>query len=215
MAVTHKSPRGRAQARVRTDRHRTLSSTVSSPRRLCCLTRTPRLFKSSCDERLRELDPVGQRETDLAHRIVSLLWRLNRFARVEAGLFITDRADRDREYFESRVRAFEKRPPDPLLEMVESFIPKASSQVEITDEARHAAAAEMLDAAKKAKRSELALLGSAFMSAAANGDPFSKLSRYETAALNRLRHLVADLEDLQARRRASGSGEEAPSMEQK
>jgi hypothetical protein len=57
-----------------------------------------------------------------------------------------------------------------------------------------------LSAAEEATMSELALLGSAFSSAAVNGDPFGKLSRYETAALNRFRRLLADFAELQARR---------------
>jgi hypothetical protein len=87
-------------------------------------------------------------------------------------------------------------------------------EVEITDEVRHAEAMENLSAAEEATRSELALLGSAFSSAAVNGDPFGKLSRYETAAHAKFRRLLADFTELQARRTSmepEDVAEEAPS----
>jgi hypothetical protein len=164
-----------------------------------------RAFREFMKERIRELAPVGALESDLAEQIVVQLWRLRRFPRVEAGLFIGDRAERDLDYFGQRVAQFEKREPPPYVQRMNFFDERffGSSEVEITDEVRHAEAAEMRSAAADAKRSELALLGAAFSSAAVKGDPFSKLSRYETAAVNRLRHLIADFAELQARRESA------------
>lgn len=83
-------------------------------------------------------------------------------------------------------------------------------EVEITDEQKHAEAVQQLSAAVDAKRSDDALLGAAWATAAANGDPFGKLSRYETAALNRLRHLIVIYDELKTRctkgQRASSAG---------
>jgi hypothetical protein len=162
------------------------------------------------EERIRGLDPVGPLEAGLAEQIAFLLWRLNRFPRVEAGLFVGDRADRDQEYFLDRAGKYVTTHHDnPHL-----FLPNPySSTQEITDQTRHAEEMKKVSAADDLKRSELALLAAAFSSAAANGDLFGKLSRYETAAFNRLRHLVADFAELQAQRKNSQSEdaeEEAP-----
>jgi hypothetical protein len=173
-------------------------------------------FRAFINERIHELDPVGPEETYLAVQIAHQWWRLNRFPRIEAGLFIVDRAGRDHEFFSSRAATYRQTTssnPDPMVEFMRRV--RGETRVEITDEEGHAEAVEQISIAADAKRSELALLGSAFSSAAANGDPFGKLSRYETAALNRLRHLIADFNELQARRdavrsRPEGAVEEPP-----
>jgi len=166
-------------------------------------------FREFVEERIRELDPVGALESELAEQIVGQMWRLRRFQRLEAGLFIRDRAERDVEYFRSREARFERSEPSPHMETMLSFQKSlyGSGPVEITDEARHAEAVEKRSAAEEGQRSELALLGDAFASAAVNGDLFGKLTRYETAALNRLRHLMADFVELQAQRDGMHGGE--------
>jgi hypothetical protein len=77
-----KTPAGKAAVRLNALRHGLLSEDIVLPgedeealRRLA--------------ERLRaELQPVGELESLLVDRITSLLWRLRRLERVEAGIFV-------------------------------------------------------------------------------------------------------------------------------
>jgi hypothetical protein len=154
-------------------------------------------FRDFTEEVTRELDPVGSLESGVAQQIACQMWRLKRFPLVEAGLFLRDRAKRDHKHFWDEVMQYQGTGLGRGLEDLRAL---RGDSVQITDEAGHAEAMKQLSAAVRAQRSEPALLGAAFSSAATNGDPFGKLSRYETAALRNLRHLLASFYELQARR---------------
>jgi hypothetical protein len=155
------------------------------------------------EDRVRELDPVGVLECDHAHLIARELWLLlNRFPRLEAALFASDRAERDYRYFWDCVMQYRTSGLEGELRKLAALAGE-SPEVEILDKARHAEAMKNLAAAEEATRSEQALLGSAFAWGAANGDPVGKLVRYQTASLNRLRHLRAEFDELQARRKSA------------
>lgn len=160
-------------------------------------------FREFIEERVRELRPVGALESDHAQLMAGQLWGLlKRFPRIEAALFTSDRARRDYEYAWDRLMQYRTSALERALQSAEG------DNAEANDEIRHAAAMKELSAAAEATRSELSLLGSAFATAAASGDPFGKLMRYETAALNRLHRLRAEFDELQARRKALHDGDD-------
>lgn len=155
-------------------------------------------FSEFVEDWIRELEPVGVRENVLAEQIVMQAWSVRRFWRVEAGLFSYDRAKRDHRYFWDRVTASGRN----------------GDVLEIGCEESQAEDMKGLEAASKAQRSEEVLLGAAFTNAAAHGDPFGKLSRYKTSGLNGLRRLMADFDELKAKRmgvQREDGGEEAAS----
>lgn len=190
-----RTSRGKKTSAQNARRHGLLTQTALLP------DENEMAYREFIEERLRELDPVGALEFDHAQLIAGELWRLlKRFPRVEAALFASDRAERDYRYFWDRMMQYRTSGLERELQNSEGH------DVEI-DEARHAEAMKKLIAAAEATRSELSLLGYAFATAAAGGDAFGKLSRYETASLNRLRRLRAELDELQARRKGLQGGD--------
>src|SRR3712207_1362234 len=104
-------------------------------------------------ERLRaELRPAGELENLLVDRITSLLWRLRRLGRVEAGIFawefyeqLIERARREAETYETEL---------------DDFVTYGTT---ITDEQKHQQALSKAREMEAARDSETATLGRTFM----------------------------------------------------
>jgi hypothetical protein len=147
-------------------------------------------------QRLRaELQPVGEVECILVDRITSLLWRLRRLGKVEAGIFaheffaeLADRAERE-------ARAQESTLSDLM----------AFADTSIGDEGKHREALQRAQEMRVKQDAENTALGRTFARDAGSANAFSKLSRYETAIERGLYKALHELQRLQAARAAAGS----------
>jgi hypothetical protein len=142
-----------------------------------------------------ELQPVGELENLLVDRITSLLWRLRRLGRVEAGIFahefsaeLADRAERE-------ARAQESTLSDLM----------AFANTTIGDEAKHREALQRAQEMRVKQDAENTALGRTFARDADSANAFSKLSRYETAIERGLYKALHELQRLQADRAPAGS----------
>src|SRR5918997_7079192 len=103
-----KTPDGKAAVRLNALRHGLLSEEILLPGEDGEALR-------ELAERLRaELQPVGELESILVDRITSLLWRLRRLERVEAGIFAWELYGELAERANREARAQEKSPLDDL-----------------------------------------------------------------------------------------------------
>jgi len=157
-------------------------------------------FRSFADDLLAELEPVGARECLLAEQVVNLAWKLNRASRVEAGLFVRERALAEEEWARSERED---------LQRIESYItvfgvpPIDMPNPLLVGEEEINRYGKVLRAGKEAterRQSEVGRLGEAFSRDASDGNAFSKLQRYETAIDRRLARKLQEFEVLQARR---------------
>jgi hypothetical protein len=157
-------------------------------------------FTRLADDLLAELQPVGTHECLLAEEIVNLWWRLQRAARVEAGLFDRGQAiaeeewasseRRDLERIELHIRVFGEYPLDfPNPAYVDK--PEVIRFMEVLRVEREAA---------KRRKTEIGQLADAFARDASDGNAFSKLARYETATARRLSRALEEFNARQAQR---------------
>ena len=138
---------------------------------------------------------MGELENLLVDRITSLLWRLRRLGRVEAGIFaheffaeLADRAERE-------ARAQESTLSDLM----------AFADTTIGDEDKHREALQRAQEMRVKQDAENTALGRTFARDADSANAFSKLSRYETAIERGLYKALHELQRLQAARAAAGS----------
>jgi hypothetical protein len=127
--------------------------------------------------------------------ITSLLWRLRRLGRVEAGIFaheffaeLANRAERE-------ARAQESTLSDLM----------AFADTTIGDEGKHREAQQRAQEMRVKQDAENTALGRTFARDDDSANAFSKLSRYETAIERGLYKALHELQRLQANRVAAGS----------
>src|ERR671917_548392 len=77
-----KTPDGKAAVRLNALRHGLLSEEILLP------GEDEEALRELVEGLRAELQPVGELENLLVGRVISLLWRLRRLGRVEAGLFV-------------------------------------------------------------------------------------------------------------------------------
>lgn len=142
-----------------------------------------------------EVQPVGELESILVDRITSLLWRLRRLERVEAGIFAWELYGELAERANREARAQEKTALDDLL----------AANTTVTDGRKHREALEKAEEMRVKQDAETATLGRAFVRDAGAANAFSKLSRYETAIERGLYKALHELQRLQAARAPVGS----------
>lgn len=127
----------------------------------------------SFESRLRgALNPVGDLEEFLVDRVVQAAWRLRRLGRVEAGLYTWRYFDVERD--RTRANDWKARYGDDR-------------------------SLEEAQASKRRDKPETTL-GRGFAEEVAQGDAFSKLSRYETALERSLYRALHEVQRLQAQR---------------
>ena len=141
-----------------------------------------------------ELQPVGELEGLLVDRITSLLWRLRRLGRVEAGIFaheffaeLADRAEREARAQSSRL--------EDVMAVVDTIT---------GDEDKHREALQRAQEMRVKQDAENTALGRTFARDADSANAFSKLSRYETAIERGLYKALHELQRLQAARATTG-----------
>lgn len=184
-----KTPDGKAAVRLNALRHGLLSEEILLP------GEDEEALRELAERLRAELQPVGELENLLVDRITSLLWRLRRLGRVEAGIFaheffaeLADRAERE-------ARAQESTLSDLM----------AFADTTIGDESKHREALQRAQEMRVKQDAENTALGRTFARDADSANAFSKLSRYETAIERGLYKALHELQRLQAARAAAGS----------
>jgi hypothetical protein len=179
-----KTPAGKAAVRLNPLRHGLLSKEILLP------GEDEEALRELAERLRAELQPVGELETRLVGRIISLFWRLRRLERVEAGIFawelygeLVARAKRE-------ARALEISPLDALI----------AADTTVADVRKHREALEKAEEMRVKRDAETATLGLTFVRDADKTNAFSKLSRYETTIERGLYKALHELERRQAAR---------------
>jgi hypothetical protein len=141
-------------------------------------------FEDLLNQVRAELSPVGRIEELLVDRIVNIMWRLGRLARMETALFDW----RVRELRVSRLAA--------QVRSHESMLADFSFPSHITDKVAHTEATEALARAKDERDRDEVLLGRAVDADAKESDALGKLARYERSLE---RSLFRNLDELRQR----------------
>jgi hypothetical protein len=154
---------------------------------------------------LEDLQPLGALESSLAEKIVNETWRLRRYDRIEAGLFIREEATAQEEHYRKieRAQALTQSQIDLRLILMKMGKAPPDEVVTVINEELHWLARCLADDAREKKMEGLGLMGESFSRDASGPDAFSKLGRYETAAVNRLRRLLEEFRTLQDRPKAA------------
>ena len=182
-----KTPEGKAAVRHNALRHGLLARDVVLPEE------DLDAFEDLLNQVRAELSPVGRIEELLVDRIVNIMWRLGRSARVETALFDW----RVRELQVSRLAA--------QVRSHESTLADFSFPSHITDKVAHTEATEALALAKDERDRDEVLLGRAVDADAKESDALGKLARYERSLERSLFRNLDELRQRQDRRRNRSS----------
>jgi hypothetical protein len=184
-----RTPEGKAAVRLNALKHGLLSEEVLLP------GEDEAALRELAESLRAQVQPVGELETLLVDRITSLLWRLRRLGRVEAGIFAWELYGELAERAEREARAQESTMANMLI----------ASYTSVTDKRRHREALERAEEMRVKQDAETATLGRTFVRDAENANAFSKLSRYETTMERGLYKALHELQRLQTDRGAAGS----------
>jgi hypothetical protein len=182
-----KTPEGKAAVRHNAMRHALLARDVVLPEE------DLDAFEDLLNQVRAELSPVGRIEELLVDRIVNIMWRLGRSARMETALFDW----RVRELQVSRLAA--------QVRSHESTLADFSFPSHITDRVAHTEATEALALAKDERDRDEVLLGRAVDADAKESDALGKLARYERSLERSLFRNLDELRQRQDRRRNRSS----------
>jgi len=178
-----KTPEGKAAVRHNALRHGVLARDVVLPEE------DLDAFEDLLNQVRAELSPVGRIEELLVDRIVNIMWRLGRSARMETALF------------DWRVREFKVSKLAAQVRSHESTPADFSFPSHITDEVAHTEATAALARAEDERDRDEVLLGRAVDADAKESDALGKLARYERSLERSLYRGLAELRQLQDRRR--------------
>jgi hypothetical protein len=184
-----RTPEGKAAVRLNALKHGLLSEEVLLP------GEDEAVLRELAESLRAQVQPVGELETLLVDRITSLLWRLRRLGRVEAGKFAWELYGELAERAEREARAQESTMASMLI----------ASHTSVTDKRRHREALQRAEEMRVKQDAETATLGRTFVRDAENANAFSKLSRYETTMERGLYKALHELQRLQTDRGAAGS----------
>jgi hypothetical protein len=184
-----KTPKGKAAVSHNALRHGLLSRDILLP------GEDEAALRELGEHLWNELQPVGALESLLVNRIISSTWRLQRFGRVEAGIFawelygeMADRARKEADTYTSDFMDFVR-----------------TSDITITDEDKHREALSKAKEMEAMQDAETATLGQTFIRDSTKANAFSKLSRYETMIERSLFKALHELQRLQAARGTGGN----------
>jgi hypothetical protein len=184
-----RTPEGKTSVRLNALKHGLLSEEVLLP------GEDEGALRKIAESLRAQLQPVGELETLLVGRIISLLWRLRRLVRVEASIFAWELYGELAERAERQARAQESTMASMLI----------ASHTSVTDKRKHGEALERAEEMRVKQDAETATLGLTFVRDADKTNAFSKLSRYETTIERGLYRALHELQRLQAARVAAGS----------
>jgi hypothetical protein len=184
-----RTPEGKAAVRLNALKHGLLSEEVLLP------GEDEAVLRELAESLRAQVQPVGELETLLVDRITSLLWRLRRLGRVEAGIFAWELYGELAERAEREARAQESTMASMLI----------ASHTSVTDKRRHREALQRAEEMRVKQDAETATLGRTFVRDAEIANAFSKLSRYETTMERGLYKALHELQRLQTDRGAAGS----------
>jgi hypothetical protein len=179
-----KTPAGKAAVRLNALRHGLLSKEILLP------GENEEALRELAEGLRAELQPVGELETILVGRVTSLLWRLRRLERVEAGIFTWELYGELAERAKREARAQEKSPLDDFI----------AADITVADVRKHREALETAEEMRIKRDAETATLGRTFVRDADKTNAFSKLSRYETSIERGLYRALHELERRQVAR---------------
>ena len=182
-----KTPEGKAAVRHNALRHGLLARDV--------VLREEDLdaFEDLLDQVRAELSPVGRIEELLVDRIVNIMWRLGRSARMETALF------------DWRVRELQVSKLAAQVRSHESTLADFSFPSHITDKVAHTEATKALARAEDERDRDEVLLGRAVDADAKESDALGKLARYERSLERSLFRNLDELRQRQDRRRNRSS----------
>ena len=178
-----KTPEGKAAVRHNALRHGLLAGDVVLP------DEDLDAFEDLLNQVRAELSPVGRIEELLVDRIVNIMWRLGRLARAETALV------------DWRVRELQVSKLAAQVRSHESTLADFSFLSHITDKVAHTEATKALARAEDERDRDEVLLGRAVDADAKESDALGKLARYERSLERSLYRGLAELRQLQDRRR--------------
>ena len=146
-------------------------------------------FEDLLNQVWAELSPVGRIEELLVDRIVNIMWRLGRSARMETALL------------DWRVRELQVSKLAAQVRSHESTLADFSFPSHITDKVAHTEATEALARAKDERDRDEVLLGRAVDADAKESGALGNLARYEAHLQRSLFRNLDELRQLQDRRR--------------
>jgi hypothetical protein len=146
-------------------------------------------FEDLLNQVRADLSPVGSNEEFLADRVAKIRWRLGRLARMETALF-------DWRVWRLKTSLLEEQVGSHEFPYGNLCFPPHS-----TERAAHAKATKALERAKRERDRDEVLLGRAIDADAKEGDALGKLARNERSLERSLYGALAELRQLQDRRR--------------
>ena len=182
-----KTPEGKAAVRHNALRHGVLARDVVLPEE------DLDAFEDLLNQVRAELSPVGRIEELLVDRIVNIMWRLGRSARMETALF------------DWRVRELQVSKLAAQVRSHESTLADFSFPTHIADKAAHTEATEALARAKDERDRDEVLLGRAVDADAKESGALGNLARYEARLERSLFRNLDELRQRQDRRRNRSS----------
>jgi hypothetical protein len=158
-------------------------------------------FNAFRDAQLKDLQPVGALEEQLATEVIECNWRLLRAAKIERGVLAHGIADADERFFTGRKHKLEITEEDvSRAQLAEVGIRDPQAIAGITFPEAHESLEQLIDEARAPKRTDQGRLASGFIEDATGVNALAKLSRYETAIFRRRNQALATLLARQATR---------------
>ena len=179
-----KTLKGKATVRLNAIRHGLLARDAVLP------GEDAEAFEKLWNEVWAELSPVGPIEEILVKRAINEMWRLERATRVETALYHW------RVYCLKVMRLTQK-----VCSYQKSVLDGLPFGTSISDEAAHTEAQEAVAEAESERDRDEVLLGCAFDADAKEVDTFAKLARYETHHERSLFRILAEVRQMQEKRR--------------
>ena len=179
-----KTLKGKAAVRLNAIRHGLLARDAVLP------GEDSDAFEELWNEVWAEFSPIGPIEKLLVERAINAMWRLRRATRAETALYHW------RVYFLKAMRLRQK-----VYSYQKSVLDGLPFGTSISDEAAHTEAQEAVAEAESERDRDEVLLGCAFDADAKEADTFAKLARYETRHERSLFRILAELRQMQQKRR--------------
>jgi hypothetical protein len=181
-----KTSDGRHNSAMNSLKHGLLSSETLLP------TEDPAAWATFSEGIRRDLNPVGEIESELADCAASFLWRLRRARNMEAGILSW------RFHEVSAQRAAKKAATN--IRVVPNMMDEVQRPTEVLNQAEYELAVAEQREHELAQESEITTLGEAVVQDSREGDALSTLWRYQASLERGLHRVLHELQRLQAAR---------------